>query len=127
MKDPVCGMEVAEPPKIQMIWNNQTYGFCNPGCLTKFKAAPEKYLSGSANKEGMEAKQESKIKTFLPLIIVFSIILGFSFGAELIKQSWDSVRFMQNFMAAFFIVFAAMKLLNWKGFAEAYQTYDILA
>ncbi len=127
MKDPVCGMDVSEPPKISTVWNNQTFGFCNPGCLTKFTANPEKYLSDSASKEGMEAKQESKIKTFLPLIIVFSIILGFSFGVEVFNQNWHSIRFMQNFMASFFMVFAAMKLLNWKGFAEAYQTYDILA
>ncbi len=125
MKDPVCGMDVVEPPKISTVWNNQTYGFCNPGCLNKFKANPEKYLSGS--KESVKAKQEEKIKTFLPLIIVAFIILSFSLGVEFFNQNWHSIRFMQNFMASFFIVFAAMKLLNWKGFAEAYQTYDILA
>lgn len=126
MKDPVCGMEVSEPAKIFTVWKNQTYGFCSPGCLSKFKAAPEKYLEGGAKSMAPSVK-ESKIKTFLPLIIVFSIILAFSFGAEAYFQSWNSIRFMQNFMAAFFIVFSAMKLLNWKGFAEAYQTYDILA
>lgn len=128
MKDPVCGMEVTEPPRISIVLNNQTYGFCNPGCLSKFKANPDKYLSGSAEKQTMDqSAEEPKVKTFLPLIVVFSIILAFSFGAELYFRSWDNMRFMQNFMAAFFIVFSAMKLLNWKGFAEAYQTYDILA
>jgi len=33
---------------------------------------------------------------------------------------------MRNFMAGFFIVFGAFKLLNWKGFVEAYQMYDII-
>lgn len=127
MKDPVCGMDVAEPPKISTVWNNQTYGFCNPGCLTKFKANPEKYIADGGDKESMEPNQAEKFKNFLPLIVVFSMILAFSFGVEIYNRSWHTVRFMQNFMASFFIIFAGMKLLNWKGFAEAYRTYDIVA
>lgn len=114
LKDPVCGMEVKEPPRISMLWKNQTYGFCNPRCLELFKVNPEKYVG-------------SKLQTFMPLIVVFAIILLFSFGAEIYFRSWELVRFMQNFMVAFFIVFSAMKFLNWKGFAEAYQTYDLVA
>jgi hypothetical protein len=34
---------------------------------------------------------------------------------------------MQNFMAAFFLVFSFFKLLDIKGFAESYSTYDIIA
>ncbi|RYF79325.1 MAG: heavy-metal-associated domain-containing protein, partial [Chitinophagaceae bacterium] len=34
---------------------------------------------------------------------------------------------MQNFMAAFFLVFSFFKLLDLKGFAESYSTYDIVA
>lgn len=34
---------------------------------------------------------------------------------------------MTDFMAAFFIVFGLAKLLNWRGFAQAYQTYDSIA
>lgn len=128
MKDPVCGMTVKEPPAISTLWKNQTYGFCNPGCLSRFKANPSQYLSGDLAQQPMVRDSEgSKIKTFLPLIIVFSIILASSLGAEVYFKAWSNMRFMQNFMASFFIVFSAMKLINWKGFAEAYQTYDILA
>ena len=44
MKDPVCGMEVQEPPKIKTIWQSETYGFCSSGCLTKFQTDPAKYI-----------------------------------------------------------------------------------
>lgn len=44
MKDPVCGMEVQEPPKIKTEWQDKTHGFCNPGCLAKFQADPVKYI-----------------------------------------------------------------------------------
>ncbi len=125
MKDPVCGMEVAEPPKIQTVWNNQTYGFCNPGCLDKFKKEPEKYLNEKP--ADMPEEPVSRLKVFLPLIVVFLAVLAVSFGAEIYFGEWQLTRWMQNFMAAFFIVFGGLKLTNWKGFVEAYQTYDIVA
>ena len=44
--DPVCGMTV-DPNNAagQYAWQGTTYYFCNPGCLAKFKADPEKYLA----------------------------------------------------------------------------------
>ncbi|MFN2502275.1 MAG: heavy metal translocating P-type ATPase [Pyrinomonadaceae bacterium] len=44
--DPVCGMKI--DPRTAAgthTYNGETYYFCNPGCLAKFKADPEKYLS----------------------------------------------------------------------------------
>ena len=37
------------------------------------------------------------------------------------------VEVMSNFMAGFFLVFAGFKLLDLKGFAQGYSTYDLLA
>ncbi|VVB76613.1 Uncharacterised protein [uncultured archaeon] len=39
--------------------------------------------------------------------------------------TWRSV--MANFMAGFFLVFSGFKLIDIKGFAEGYSTYDLLA
>lgn len=39
--------------------------------------------------------------------------------------SWHEV--MMHFMAGFFIVFAAFKLLDLRGFVEGYSTYDLIA
>lgn len=66
-------------------------------------------------------------KLFLPLIIAFSIIILYTVIALFFHGSWDLWYAMRQFEAAFFIIFAIMKLLNWKGFVNAYQTYDILA
>jgi Cu+-exporting ATPase len=43
--DPVCGMTV-DPQHAagKHEYQGQTYYFCNPGCLTKFKGDPERYL-----------------------------------------------------------------------------------
>jgi Cu+-exporting ATPase len=44
--DPVCGMNIDPATSAgQYVYNGTTYYFCNPGCLTKFKADPESYLA----------------------------------------------------------------------------------
>ena len=45
-RDPVCHMEV-EPEKAagQFAYRGETYYFCNPRCLEKFRADPAKYLT----------------------------------------------------------------------------------
>ena len=47
-KDPVCGMTV-DPATAKHRWDHQgkTYYFCCNGCLEKFKADPDGYLTGS--------------------------------------------------------------------------------
>ena len=43
--DPVCGMTISsEDAAGTQTYRGTTYYFCNPGCLEKFKADPERYL-----------------------------------------------------------------------------------
>ena len=43
--DPVCGMTIpAENAAGTYAYQGETYYFCNPGCLKKFKVDPERYL-----------------------------------------------------------------------------------
>ena len=45
--DPVCRMTVdPQTAPAQMEYQGKTYYFCNPHCLTRFQADPQKYLSG---------------------------------------------------------------------------------
>ena len=47
--DPVCGMSIDPSDAAgEHFYQGQTYSFCNPSCLTKFKADPDKYLHGTA-------------------------------------------------------------------------------
>lgn len=53
-------------------------------------------------------------------ITVITLLVQFSLGFE--WMGW-----MRYFMAGFFLVFSFFKLMNIKGFAEGYGTYDIVA
>ncbi len=43
--DPVCGMTVSPDTKLRHVHEGKIYLFCNPKCLAKFQATPEKYLN----------------------------------------------------------------------------------
>ena len=42
--DPVCGMSVDATTDLKTDYQNQTYYFCNPSCLSRFKQDPTAYL-----------------------------------------------------------------------------------
>lgn len=73
---------------------------------------------------------KSWIVTYRPLMIIIGLIL-LATAAVAVQDassgtfSWQ--RTATHFMAGFFLVFAGFKLLDLKGFAEGYRTYDLLA
>lgn len=69
-------------------------------------------------------------KSFIPIMVVVGVILlsatVLSVGdANMSAFSFD--KSLSYFMAGFFLVFSLFKLMDIKGFAEGYQTYDLLA
>lgn len=49
VKDPVCGMQFApEDAAGSYNYKDETFYFCNPSCLERFRADPEKYLKPAA-------------------------------------------------------------------------------
>jgi copper chaperone CopZ len=60
----------------------------------------------------------SALKTYFPLFLVLALIALAAFAGS----SW-----MMSFMAGFFLVFGAFKLLDVAAFADAYSTYDVVA
>ena len=80
-----------------------------------------KHVTEAGIAEGRD-DAKSWLKTYHPLfLITASISLVSLKGAEGLHD-W-----MLHFMAGFFIVFGFFKLLDLKGFRDAYATYDLLA
>ncbi len=73
-----------------------------------------------------ETKKGYTVRDFIPLIAMFAIVITFTLLSQLL-YGFTIKGAMNNFMAAFFIVFGVLKLINLKGFADAYATYDIVA
>jgi len=62
-------------------------------------------------------------KSYLPLIVIIGLITIVS----AVVSKLVLTNFLLSFMTGFFLVFAGFKLMDLKGFAEGYSTYDLLA
>ncbi len=65
-------------------------------------------------------------ETYKPILLIFGYLLGITLLVEYMNGGFFLMRWMNNFMAGFFLTFSFFKLLNLKGFAESYSMYDIV-
>lgn len=70
---------------------------------------------------------EPWLKTYYPLILITAYITVVSLIPNISAMGISWHGWMNHFMAGFFLVFSAFKLLDIQGFATAYATYDVLA
>ena len=75
----------------------------------------------------LEVETKSWIETYKPILLIFGYIFGVTILTELVSRTLIWTRWMEHFMAGFFLVFSFFKLLNLQGFADSYSTYDIVA
>lgn len=64
---------------------------------------------------------------YKPLILILIYLLVVTLSIEFYSGVFLLETWMGNFMAGFFLVFSFFKLLDLKSFANAYQSYDIIA
>ena len=96
------------------------------------KEYPKYQLTENGHQQSFTASFEqdetnSWIETYKPILLIFSYILGVTILVEVVNGAFVWTRWMEHFMAGFFLVFSFFKLLNLKGFAESYSMYDIVA
>lgn len=94
------------------------------------KAYPKYQLTESNFHPVMHVEDEQNPKTWFetykPVLLIFMYITGITLLIE-VKQGFNIMHWMNNFMGAFFLVFSFFKMLDLKGFAESYFSYDIIA
>lgn len=64
---------------------------------------------------------------YKPLLIILGYLLAVTLSIAFSSGKFDIHSWMGNFMAGFFLVFSFFKLLDVAAFANAYQSYDIIA
>lgn len=73
------------------------------------------------------AGQQTWLETYKPILLIGAYITGVTLLIEATRGGFNWHSWMPNFMAGFFLIFSFFKLLNLKGFAESYSSYDIVA
>jgi hypothetical protein len=75
---------------------------------------------------GMITNSGSKT-TYFPIFLIFGYITGVTLLIQPGNNPFSIMLWMRHYMAGFFLVFSFFKLMNVKGFAEGYTSYDIIA
>lgn len=90
--------------------------------------------AGAANIDAAVAASpettQSWLNVYYPLLLITAYIVVASFAGVFWTDNHHASRldiWMMNFMAGFFLVFSFFKLLDLKGFASVYATYDVVA
>jgi copper chaperone CopZ len=74
------------------------------------------------------AAETSRPKESLyPLALIIAYIAGATALVALATGDRSAATLMRHFMAGFFLVFSFFKLLDLRGFADAYRSYDLVA
>jgi copper chaperone CopZ len=76
------------------------------------------------NSSDLPAFPEQENESLYPLFLIVGYLIVI---AGLTSNASSTENFMRHFMAGFFLVFSFFKLLDLRGFADAYSSYDILA
>lgn len=79
---------------------------------------------------GMDHHAGTEKNSYTPLIVIISILFVASLAVGIQSLRIGAFSFstvVESFMIGFFITFAAFKLMDLKGFAQGYSTYDLLA
>lgn len=74
-----------------------------------------------------EPTQRSWLATYHPLLLIVGYCFGGTVLAGVYAGDWSAGYLMSRFMGLFFVAFSFFKLLDLRGFADAYATYDIIA
>ncbi len=91
------------------------------------KALDEKYSITAIEHNETAEQAKSWIGTYKPILLIFGYITGIMLLVEWTQGDFLWMRWMNHFMAGFFLVFSFFKMLNLKGFAESYSMYDVVA
>lgn len=74
------------------------------------------------------AKEETTGQnSYYPIFLIFGYITGITLLIQIANGGFNWMQWMGHFMAGFFLVFSFFKLMNLRGFAEGYGSYDIVA
>lgn len=93
----------------------------------KYQLTESQHQHRAAIAEVDEVENKSWLVTYKPILMIFAYIIGITLLVELMQGEFILMRWMNHFMAGFFMIFSFFKFLNLKGFAESYSMYDIVA
>src|SRR5258708_5264471 len=98
-----------------------------PGICPKYGM---KLIDADSISMSKSTDRSMSLKSYLSLVIIIGLILLTSLTLaykDMLTGVFSLSSFISYFMIGFFLTFSGFKLMDIKGFAEGYSTYDLLA
>lgn len=95
-----------------------------PKCHMNLMPKDEKSHEAVSHAENQTGNNYTPLFVIIGLIFLVVVVIGLR---DFSNNTFSFFRFIANFMAGFFVVFAGFKLMDIKGFAQGYSMYDLLA
>jgi len=96
-----------------------------PKCGMKLVLQSEVAKNTSPSHTYTIKSSQSSWKNYTPLLVIIALITVTSLATSL--QDFSITKLLMHFMTGFFLVFAGFKIIDLKGFAQGYSTYDLIA
>jgi cation transport ATPase len=90
---------------------------------TKFQLTQKQEILSNS----IEEQTKPWFQLYKPVWLLFTFITGIAFLAQVNVPYFSWMIWLNHFMAGFFLAFSFFKLLNLRGFADSYATYDVIA
>jgi copper chaperone CopZ len=91
------------------------------------KEYPKYTLANSLNVEPIMEENKTWWNTYKPVLLIFIYLILTASFYEIKNPDFNTMRWMNHFMAGFFLIFSFFKLLNVNAFANSYAMYDVVA
>lgn len=75
----------------------------------------------------MSSDDKKEADSYYPIVLIFAYITGVTLLIQFAAGGFQWMQWMSHFMSGFFLVFSFFKLMNLRGFAEGYGSYDVIA
>ncbi|WP_395734008.1 heavy-metal-associated domain-containing protein [Prosthecobacter sp.] len=93
--------------------------------LGKYQVAAS--ATSAASPAAAPAPPAKSARTYRPLLILVGYLLLVIAAANVMQGRFDPALSMRLFMGGFFIAFSFFKMLDLRGFSDAYRSYDLVA
>ena len=93
--------------------------------LVKYQVAAS--ATSAASPAAAPAPPAKSARTYRPLLILLGYLLLVIAAANVMQGRFDPALSMRLFMGGFFIAFSFFKMLDLRGFSDAYRSYDLVA
>lgn len=86
-----------------------------------------KYRVGGSSSAMATTLPAKNAQTYRPLLLLLAYLMLVVVAVSIMHGAFDAAMSMRLFMGGFFVAFSFFKMLDLRGFSDAYRSYDIVA